>query len=147
MLPGLLLWTAFPITSAIESIYNECKLEVDKTWSTEWPLSVDRVELMSILERLKHYNESGNVKSLPYAALKADGRGAYEHLMRTGWPFLGDMVYTRNDAFNPNHRLRLVMTKIPWNTKKDTVALSATASIKFHYGIPAEKVRISFFRT
>src|SRR5882762_5455498 len=32
------------------------------------------------------------------------------------------------------------MTKIPWNTKKNTVALSATASVKFHYGVTAEQV-------
>ena len=136
----MFLWTGFPITSAIESVVDECKLDIDKTWSTEWPLSADRVELISILERLKHYHESGNVKTLPYAALKADSKGAYGHLMLTGWPFLGDMIFVRNDSNNPNHRLRLVMTKIPWNTKKNTVALSATASIKFHYGVAAEQV-------
>jgi hypothetical protein len=138
-LPGLFLWTGYPITSGIDSLLDQCKADVDKTWSADWPLSADHVELMSILERLKHYNESGNIKILPYAALRSDPK-AYAHLMLTGWPFMGNLVLGRNDGSNPNHRLRLWMTKIPWNVKTNTVALSATACVKFHYGLPAEQV-------
>lgn len=106
----------------------------------DWPLSADRVELISILERLKHYNESGNVKTLPYGALKADRSGSYQHLMLTGWPFLGEMATHQNVVGDPKHRSTLIMGKLPWDTKRDTVASSAMASIKHHYGYDSAQV-------
>jgi|SRR5882762_1946644 hypothetical protein len=139
----MFLWTAFPVTAAIESIFDLCKADVDETWSTDWSLSAPRVELVSILERLKHYNESGNVKTLPYAALKADRSGSYRHLVLTGWPFLGDIATHKNVVDGRKHRSTLIMGKLPWDTKRDTVASSATASIKHHYGNDAEQVRIT----
>ena len=68
-----------------------------------------------------------------------DGVEAY---VSPGVPMLVPRVYDIHSN-NPNHQLHLMMTKIPQNTKKNTVALSATASIKFHYGVrvTAEQVR------
>lgn len=110
--------------------------------STEWPISADRVEIMSILERLKHYNESGNRKILPYSALQADQQGLYKHLLLTGWPCLGNLIRVLHPTTREGRsEMRIAMERMPWNEKKNTVALSATASIRVHYGAAAEKVR------
>jgi hypothetical protein len=141
MIPGIFLWTAFPVTIGIDMLYEECKPQIDQTSSTNWPISADRVELMSILERLKHYNESGNARTLPYSALQADRQGSYKHLLTTGWPYLGDMIRIAHPTHNGRSKMKLIMERIPWNEKTQTVALSAATSIRFHYGPTAEKVR------
>jgi hypothetical protein len=140
MFPEIFLWTAFPVTKSMDILYKECKAQVDHT-STNWPLSADCIELMSILERLKHYNETGNPRTLPYSALQADTQGSYKHLLRTGWPYLGNMIRIVHPTTNGLSELKIVMDLLPWNPKKQAIALSAAASVRFHYGPTAEKVR------
>lgn len=92
---------------------------------------------MALLERLKNYNESGNAKILPYAVLKSTSQDSYKHLITTGWPNLKGLF-----SLQYSSKECTIMERIPWNIRNNTPALSATPSIKFSYGLAAERVSL-----
>jgi hypothetical protein len=91
---------------------------------------------MSYLERLLLFNQSGSLQCLPYRAFK--DLGMYESITRYGWPCFPKSVVTTS-RYQPYY-LTLTGNHIPYDKKRKEIILSATASIKQHYGADIAQV-------
>jgi hypothetical protein len=91
---------------------------------------------MSYLERLLLFNQSGSLSCLPYRAFK--GLGIYEGITKSGWPCFPSSKVTITTS--PPYYLNMRKVHVPQDKKRDEIILSATASIKNHYGIEIAQV-------
>jgi hypothetical protein len=90
---------------------------------------------MSYLERLLLFNQSGTLSCLPYRAFKE--LGIYEGIIERGWPCFPRLVtITTSEPYCMN----IQKSHIPQDKKRDEIILSATASIKNHYGVEIAQV-------
>jgi hypothetical protein len=91
---------------------------------------------MSYLECLLLFNQSGSLSCLPYRAFKE--LGIYEGITKSGWPCFPRLKVTI--ATSTPYYMSMPKVHIPQDKKHNEIILSATASIKHHYGVEMAQV-------
>ncbi|TDL13158.1 hypothetical protein BD410DRAFT_847271 [Rickenella mellea] len=125
--PAVFLWTSYGICTTLEDLWNH---EMNKALKPPGRLSFNIVETISYMERLLSYNQTGNRTVLPSTAFKA--LGIYSPLLSFGWPsFHKCGTLTNSDG---RHNIIIGMDKIPVHPKHQTLVLTATSPIQFHFG-------------
>jgi hypothetical protein len=133
--PNIFAWTSYGLQVAIEGLWQQSRVVREQPW-TDPSHSYAAIEFMSYLERLLLFNQSGSLSCLPYRAFKA--LGMYEGITKSGWPCFPRSKVTITTL--APYFLNMEKVHVPQDKKRDEIILSATASIKNHYGVETAQV-------
>ena len=139
--PNLFLWTAWPLWAAMERLWAFTSLEREKMWEHHLT-RFQHLELMFYLSRLWNFNQTGDLRVIPYKAFKA--LGAYKSFLKTNWLSFRDIASFDTQPSSNRPMLSLSPTRIPVDEKSGELILSAHSSLAYHYNDEMAQVHFCY---
>ena len=125
----------------MERLWAFTSLEREKTWERHLT-RFQHLELMSYLSRLWNFNQTGDLRVIPYKAFKA--LGAYKSFLKTNWLSFRDIASFDTQPSSDRPMLSLSPTRIPVDEKSGELILSADSSLAYHYNDEMAQVRFCY---
>jgi hypothetical protein len=119
-------------------LWDFTSLERERTWERHMT-RFQHLELMSYLSRLWNFNQTGDLRMIPYRAFKAFG--VYKPFLKTNWVSFKNIATFDFIPRVDRPMLALSPHRIPIDQETGKPIISADSSLAYHYDAKMGQVR------
>jgi hypothetical protein len=122
----------------MEKLFEFTSLERERTWERHMT-RFHHLELMSYLSRLWNFNQTGDLRVIPYKVFKAFR--VYKQFLKTNWVSFKNIATFDLIPRDDRPMLALSPHRIPIDPETGKPILSADSSLAYHYDAKMGQVR------